>query len=75
VHLLIIPKKLIKTSLDASPELLGEMLKLANDAARKYGIDESGFRTVINTNAEGGQHVSHLHFHVLGGRQMSWPPG
>ncbi len=75
VHLLVIPKKLVRTVLDAPPELLGEMLDLAERAARKYGIDESGFRIVINTNSEGGQHIYHLHIHVLGGRQMKWPPG
>jgi histidine triad (HIT) family protein len=75
VHLLVIPKQLVKTTLDATPELLGEMLQLAKDAARKYGIAKEGFRIVINTNPEGGQHVYHLHIHILGGRQMTWPPG
>lgn len=75
VHLLVIPKKLVKTVSDAPPELLGEMLDLAREAAKKYGIEESGFRIVINANSEGGQHIYHLHIHVLGGRQMKWPSG
>jgi histidine triad (HIT) family protein len=48
---------------------------LARDAAKKYEIEESGYRIVINTNREGGQGVYHLHIHVLGARQMKWPPG
>jgi len=75
VHLLIVPKEPIKNLLEASPALLGEMLNLAKLAAAKYGVDESGFRVVINTNEEGGQHIYHLHMHVLGGRKMKWPPG
>lgn len=51
------------------------MLELAKQAAKKYGVDTSGYRIVINTNEEGGQGVYHLHIHVLGGRQMEWPPG
>ena len=61
--------------LHAKQALLGEMLALAQKAAVKYGIDKSGFRTVINTHPEGGQTVYHLHIHIIGGRQMDWPPG
>ena len=75
VHLLIIPKKPTRTILDASPELIGEMIQLGNKAAKKYNISDSGFRIVINTNTEGGQHIYHLHMHLLGGRKMNWPPG
>lgn len=75
VHLLVIPKKRIPTLLQASPELLGEMLDLARKAAEQEGIARDGFRIVINTHPRGSQSVYHLHMHVLGGRQMTWPPG
>ena len=44
-------------------------------AATEYGVSDSGFRLVVNTNPEGGQHIYHLHIHLLGGRDMKWPPG
>jgi len=75
VHLLIVPKQPVRTLQEAGPALLGEMLQLANLAAVKYGVDESGYRVVINTNKDGGQHIYHLHMHLLGGRKMQWPPG
>ena len=75
VHLLVIPKRRVPTLLQAPPELLGEMLNLARTAAEQEGIARSGFRIVINTHPEGGQSVYHLHMHVLGARQMKWPPG
>ena len=70
-HMLVIPKEHFETLLDCDEAgLLGEMLTVAKEAARKAGIDATGFRTVINTNAEGGQVVFHLHMHVLGGRPL-----
>ena len=75
VHFLVVPKRRVTTVLDATPELLGEMLGLARDTAKKRGIADEGFRVVINTNPLGAQSVYHLHMHVLGGRQMRWPPG
>jgi len=76
VHILIIPKKHI-TSLDdaTDSDLLGRMMTLAAAIARQEKIAKSGYRTVINTGADGGQSVDHLHIHLLGGRQMAWPPG
>ena len=76
VHVLIIPKTHVR-SLDAAKDsaLLGRLLVLAAKVARDEGITEGGYRTVINTNADGGQSVYHLHVHVLGGRRMKWPPG
>ncbi len=78
VHMLVIPRKHI-VSLNDYPEneeqLLGHLLAVAARLAKEKGIDGTGFRTVINTNAEGGQTVFHLHLHVLGGRAMKWPPG
>ena len=75
IHLLVIPKRRIPTLLQASEALLGEMLGLAKRAAELEGISKQGFRIVINTQPYGGQSVYHLHMHLLGGRQMEWPPG
>ena len=76
VHILIIPKKHIGSLDDAADsELLGRMLSLAAAIARQEKIAKSGYRTVINTGADGGQSVDHLHIHLLGGRNMTWPPG
>jgi histidine triad (HIT) family protein len=75
VHFLVVPKERVTTLLDAKPELLGQMLGLARDVAAKRAIAADGFRVVINTNPRGAQSVYHLHMHVLGGRQMRWPPG
>lgn len=78
VHLLVIPRKHI-TSLNDNLEndkvLLGHLMTVAGRMAKEQGIDGSGFRTVINTNAEAGQTVFHLHLHVMGGRVLGWPPG
>lgn len=72
VHLLVIPKKHYPALTDCADKgLLGEMLSEAAKAAKDAGVAESGFRTVVNTNDEGGQTVLHLHMHVLGGRQMT----
>tara|TARA_B100000131_G_scaffold285847_1_gene295387 strand:- start:157 stop:498 length:342 start_codon:yes stop_codon:yes gene_type:complete len=78
VHILIIPKKEIKTLNDIQIEdkdILGKMILLAKDLAKKYNIDESGYRTVFNCNDDGGQTVFHIHLHLIGGRSLSWPPG
>lgn len=76
VHILVIPKRSYAGLNDVDdPSLLGELLTLARDVAWQQGLKESGFRVVINTNADGGQSVYHLHLHVLGGRAMRWPPG
>jgi histidine triad (HIT) family protein len=75
VHMLVVPKRRVVSILEAPPELLSEMLVLARDTARARGIADGGFRLVINTNPLGAQSVYHLHMHVLGGRQMRWPPG
>ena len=75
-HILIIPKKHLG-SLDDSNDsrLLGEMLSLAAAIARQEKIAKSGYRVVINNGKDAGQSVAHLHLHVLGGREMTWPPG
>lgn len=78
VHTLVIPKRHISTLLDMADgdkELVGHLFRVARDLAREKGVDEGGFRLVLNTNADAGQTVFHLHLHLLGGRRMSWPPG
>ena len=76
LHLLIVPKTHIASLNDAKDaNLLGSMLQLATSIARTEGFAERGYRTVINTNAEAGQTVFHLHLHLLAGRRMTWPPG
>lgn len=78
VHVLIIPRKHIATLNDlteSDESLVGHMHRAAAKVAADEGLAERGYRTLINCNAEGGQTVFHLHLHLLGGRQMTWPPG
>jgi histidine triad (HIT) family protein len=76
VHILIVPTKHIKSLDDATDfDLLGRMMALAAAIARQEKISKTGYRTVINTGKAGGQSVDHLHMHLLGGREMTWPPG
>ncbi|MBN2092017.1 histidine triad nucleotide-binding protein [candidate division KSB1 bacterium] len=78
VHVLIIPKEHIATLNDLKPshtELMGKMISGAQKIAEKLGIDEKGYRLTMNCNRQGGQSVFHIHLHLLGGRQMHWPPG
>lgn len=72
VHLLVISKHRYTSILEVPPEIRAEMLELAVRMAREHGVDDSGFRLVINTNPQGGQTVYHTHIHVIGGRQMGW---
>lgn len=77
VHILIIPKKVIKSLADVESQdldLMGHLLLTAQKVALQAGLT-NGYRLVINTDDDGGQTVNHLHLHVLGGRQMTWPPG
>jgi histidine triad (HIT) family protein len=78
IHVLIIPRNHIE-SLDEAAQKdeapLGHLLRVAARVANEQGLSESGYRTVINTGAGAGQSVFHLHLHVLGGRQLNWPPG
>ena len=78
VHILIIPRKhLIRVSDITEPDhpLIGKIFQVAAGLAREQGIDHSGYRVVVNTGADAGQSVLHLHYHLLGGRPMRWPPG
>lgn len=77
-HLLIIPRRHIAGLNDLSEddqELIGKLSLTAAKIAAQLGIADDGYRTVVNCNAAGGQTVFHLHMHLLGGRQMTWPPG
>ena len=78
VHFLVIPKKHINNLLELEEEdssLAGRLLYKAQEIAKELGCEENGARFVINAKSHGGQTVDHLHLHVLGARQLSWPPG
>jgi len=78
VHILVIPKQHIRTLDEAEPshaELIGELFLAAANIARQEGFNKEGYRVVMNCNQAGGQMVYHIHVHLLGGRQMHWPPG
>lgn len=78
IHILIIPKKHFSTILDieeTDKSLIGHIFTVANRIAKEQGFSDRGFRIVTNCNSDGGQTVFHLHFHLLAGRQMHWPPG
>ena len=78
MHVLVIPKRHIATLNELSAQddgLVGAMLRRAATIAAERGFGERGFRTVFNTNADAGQSVHHIHLHVLGGRELAWPPG
>ena len=77
IHILVIPKKAIAKLSDAESHdhaLMGHLLLTVKRVAQQVGLN-NGYRVVINTGADGGQTVDHMHLHILGGRQMSWPPG
>ena len=76
VHVLVVPRRHVASLADATDGgELGELLLLAAHVARDENIESTGYRCVINTGVDGAQTVHHLHVHVLGGRQMGWPPG
>ena len=77
VHLLVIPKRHLASMADAAIEdvpLLGKLMVSATKVAADHGL-VNGFRVVVNSGDDGGQTVHHLHLHLMGGRQMHWPPG
>jgi histidine triad (HIT) family protein len=76
VHVLLIPKQHYATIMDIEDTgLLGRAMRAVQQTANNLGIAEEGFRTVLNTRDNGGQTVYHVHWHILGGRFMQWPPG
>jgi histidine triad (HIT) family protein len=78
-HVLVIPTRHIPAVRDAkgagSDQLLGRLLSFAAHVATELGLDAKGYRIVTNTGPDAGQSVDHLHFHILGGRRFTWPPG
>lgn len=77
-HVLVIPREPIPSLEHLTEEhapLLGHLWLSIPEVARKLGLAEGGYRVVVNCGKDGGQSVDHLHFHILGGRQMQWPPG
>ena len=77
-HILIIPKEHISTLNDLEEnhtQTMGELILAAKKIAESKGFSEAGYRTVFNCNEDGQQTVFHIHLHLIGGRQMSWPPG
>ncbi len=77
VHILVIPREHIGSLAEAGAEkraLLGHLIGIAGEIAREKGLAK-GYRVVINSGEDGGQTVNHLHLHLMGGRQMTWPPG
>ncbi len=78
VHVLLVPRKPLPSIADATEEdaaLLAHLMLRVPAIAGAEGLAEGGFRTVINTGADGGQTVPHLHIHIIGGRSLQWPPG
>ena len=78
VHILIVPKKTIPSLREMTSEdvsIVGHLLLVANQLAAKLGLNETGYRVVTNAGEHAGQSVFQLHFHLLGGRDFSWPPG
>ena len=78
VHILVVPKKPIPRIAEAKPEdhqVLGHLLLKAGEVARSLGLSQSGFRLVFNNGPDAGEAVPHLHCHIIGGRQLGWPPG
>ena len=77
IHFLVVPRKHVPSLGETTREheaLLGHLHVVAAELAREHGLSK-GYRTVINTGADGGQTVDHLHLHLLGGRELGWPPG
>ena len=75
-HALVLPKQHVASlALVTDAALIGDVMMLAAQVAREAGLDDGGYRVVVNTGDDGGQSVHHLHAHVIGGRKMEWPPG
>lgn len=78
LHVLIIPRAHVPTMNDlgrADDAVMGKLFRVAAELAKERGFDQSGWRAVMNANADAGQTVFHVHLHVLGGRKLAWPPG
>ncbi len=74
VHVLLLPKKHVENVTSCPAQLLSHLLSKVGPIAQQLGVAEKGFRLVINTGADGGQTVPHLHIHLIGGAELGWPP-
>ena len=75
-HVVIVPREHVASLNEAKDAaMIGQLSLMATEIARREGIADRGYRTVVNTNADAGQTVFHLHLHLIGGRAMGWPPG
>jgi histidine triad (HIT) family protein len=77
-HVLVVPRRHITSLLDLKPEddaLVGSLVRRARELAVEKGLDERGFRLVLNCGDDAGYSVYHIHLHLVGGRKMGWPPG
>jgi histidine triad (HIT) family protein len=78
VHFLVVPRKPIPAlsgATESDRDVLGHVMLIAKELARRKGLDENGYRIVVNDGKHGCQSIFHLHVHVIGGRQLIWPPG
>jgi len=78
VHQLLIPRRHVESAAELAEtdaQMLGRLFAVAAELAEKAGLTDKGYRLVSNVGADGGQSVPHLHFHLIGGRRMAWPPG
>ena len=78
VHFLVVPKTHISSALeidDSNEDIIGHVFKVVAKLAKDMGFDKKGYRIVNNCGEDGGQTVGHIHFHVLAGRNIGWPPG
>ena len=73
-HVLLLPKKHMQNIVTADLGIVKHVMSKVGEIAKILGVDENGFRIVINTGVDGGQSVDHLHFHLLGGKKLGWPP-
>lgn len=74
-HILVIPKIPVRDIMGADAVMIGHLFAAVQDIVRSEGLEQDGFRVVINTGQNGGQTVFYLHLHILGGRDLGWPPG
>ncbi len=75
IHVLIVPKQHVGNMNECDSSIMAHMLDVAKSLANSLNLTDGGFRIVVNTGLNGGQTVNHLHFHLMGGRRLGWPPG
>ncbi len=71
VHIIVVPKKHVKSVMEADREISGDLINAIQEIAKEQGVDEKGFRVITNCGEDGGQTVNHLHFHILAGKKLS----